>query len=505
MEFPSGKQKSSMWHGDCLIACPPKLGESSVYPSISLKRLLFPVFLIALSILTLPAGGLAQDGASQKHLTDFEAYVTNQPVDSSSPLAPFPGPGHNAWLMISAALVLFMTAPGLALFYGGLVRSKNVLSVIAQCYFAAGVIGLLWWFCGYSLIFGKGFQSPFLGGLEHLFFNGVTSAPNHDYSPWVSENIFAMFQLMFAIITPLLIFGATAERMKFSAVIGFIILWMFVVYFPTVHMAWGSTGFMNGIGNPDARIKAIDFAGAVIHITSGWTALTLCLILGKRVGYSHENMMPHSTVLCAVGTGMLWFGWYGFNAGSAQAADSIAAHAFVATTFSATTATLVWGMWEMWVRGKISVVGLCSGTVAGLVVVTPACGFLSPTSAVIIGALGGSACFLACAKLKAILGYDDSLDTFGVHGVGGTLGALLGGFFASATINPNLNTNLHDYVGKTLWLEQLKAIVLTIIIAVVATIAIAYIVKCATGLRLSEDKEREGLDLNEHGEEGYHV
>src|SRR6201986_3961498 len=326
-------------------------------------------------------------GTTQSSLEDpvasLEAYIKN--TDGSKTLADSPGPGHNAWMMTSAALVLFMTLPGLALFYGGLVRKKNVLSVLAQCLGIAGLVTLLWWSFGYSLVFGKGFNNGFLGGAEHFFLNGVTSSPNADYSFWVSENVYAMYQLMFAIITPALIVGAIAERMKYTALMTFMFFWMFIVYFPMAHMVWGITGFMNGIWNTGAGIKAIDFAGGtVVHMTSGWSSLILCLILGPRLGFNKEPMPPHSMVLCMVGTGMLWVGWYGFNAGSAVAADVIAANAFTTTTLATAVASFVWPMMEWLVRGKPSILGFCSGAVAGLVVITPACGFVTPTGGVII-------------------------------------------------------------------------------------------------------------------------
>jgi Amt family ammonium transporter len=313
-----------------------------------------------------------------------------------------------------------------------------------------------------------------------------------------------MYQLMFAIITPALIVGAIAERMKFSAIFLFMALWMFVVYFPLAHMVWGIDGLMNGVWNAKAAIKAIDFAGGtVVHMSSGWSALILCIILGPRLGFGKTPMPPHSMVLCMVGTGMLWVGWYGFNAGSAVAADGIAANAFTTTTIAAAVASFVWPMLEWFTRGKPSILGFCSGAVAGLVVITPACGFVTANGAVIIGLLAGVVPFLACTKLKAIFKYDDALDTFGVHAVGGTLGALMTGFLATADANGNLSTNLKDIVGKTLWLEQLKAIGLTLVLAIVGTVVIAYIVKAVLGLRPEPEAEMQGLDLADHGEEGY--
>jgi len=439
---------------------------------------------------------------SDERIAALEAYINN--TDPGKSLTGVAGPGHNAWMMTSAALVLFMTLPGLALFYGGLVRTKNVLSVMAQCLGIAGLVTILWWAFGYSLVFGKNFGSPFLGGSEFFFFKGVESATNTDYAYWVSHNVFAIYQLMFAIITPALIVGAIAERLKFSALMIFVTVWMFVVYFPLAHMIWGVTGYMNGVWNAGAAIKAIDFAGGtVVHMSSGWSALILCLILGPRLGFGKTPMPPHSLVLCMVGTGMLWVGWYGFNAGSAAAADGVAANAFTTTTLATAVASFTWAALEYFTRGKASVLGFCSGAVAGLVVVTPACGFITSTSSVWVGLLAGAIPFLACTKLKGWLKYDDALDTFGVHAVGGTLGALLTGIFATTSVNGNLNTNLKAIVGHSLWLEQLKAMGLTVILSAGATVIIAYVLKATIGLRPEVDDERTGLDLTDHGEEGY--
>jgi Amt family ammonium transporter len=439
----------------------------------------------------------------EQRVADLEAYVNNasRTPDVASKV-PGPGPGHNAWMMTSAALVLFMTLPGLALFYGGLVRKKNVLSVLAQCLGIAGLVTILWWAVGYSFVFASG--CPVLGGFKFAFLRGVGSTPNTDYAAWVSHDVFSMYQMMFAIITPALIVGAIAERMKYLAILGFVLLWMLVVYFPLAHMVWGVDGFMNGVWNAHAGIQAIDFAGGtVVHMSSGWSALVLCLILGKRLGLGREIMAPHSMVLCMVGTGMLWVGWYGFNAGSAVAADGIAANAFMTTTLAAAIASMTWGLAELIGRGKASILGFCSGAVAGLVVITPAAGFVNATGAVLIGVLAGLVPFLACVKLKTALGYDDALDTFGVHAVGGTLGALLTGILATPAVNPNLATNLKDIVGRSLWLEQLKAMGVTIALAVSATTVIAFVVRAAVDLRPSPEVETQGLDINEHGEEGY--
>jgi Amt family ammonium transporter len=339
-----------------------------------------------------------------------------------------------------------------------------------------------------------------------LFLSGVTSAPNTTYSVWVGQNTFSMYQLMFAIITPALIVGAIAERIKFSSLLVFVVGWMLIIYFPLAHMVWGGDGLMNGVWNAKAAIKAIDFAGGtVVHMSSGWSALVLALIVGHRKGFGTENFAPHSLVLTMIGTGMLWVGWYGFNAGSAVAADAIAAQAFTTTTLAAAIAGLSWAGVEWIVRDKPTVLGFCSGIVGGLVVITPAAGFVSPTSGVIIGVLAGVVPFLACTKLKNALGYDDALDTFGVHAVGGTLGAFVTGIFASADVNANLNTNLKDIVGQTLWLEQLKAIGVTLVISIVGTVVIGQIVKAVIGLRPTTEDEETGLDLTDHGERGYHT
>ncbi len=495
-----------------------------------MKRLLTILALITFVALA-PGSGRAADATSvtsappaptlEQRLASVEAYLNNGdptaalkdkdgkiPDGLVTPTSAVAGPGHNAWMMTSAALVLFMTLPGLALFYGGLVRRKNVLSVMAQCLGLAGLVTILWWLCGYSLVFADG-SGPIIGNLKFAFLNGVDSAPNTNYAYWVSQNVFSMYQLMFAIITPALIIGAIAERMKFKAILLFMTLWMFVVYFPLAHMVWGVDGLMNGVWNAKASIKAMDFAGGtVVHMSSGWSALILCIILGKRLGFPKEPMPPHSMVLCMVGTGMLWVGWYGFNAGSAVAADGIAANAFMTTTLATAVASFVWAMAEYTVKGKPSVLGFCSGAVAGLVVITPATGFVTANGAVIIGILAGIIPFLAVSFLKARFGYDDALDTFGVHAVGGTLGAFMTGVLARNSANANLATNLKDFVKDTalqpLVFEQLKAIALTIVLAVVGTTIIAYITKAVVGLRPSEEVETLGLDLTEHGEEGYH-
>jgi Amt family ammonium transporter len=467
------------------------------------------------------------EASVEQRLADLESYFGNVGVGGSgdstwtSKVGGIPGPGHNGWLMTCAALVLFMTLPGLALFYGGLVRKKNVLSVLAQCLGCAGMVTLIWWAVGYSLVFGKSFTesapgiSAFLGGTEFFFLKGVTSAPNTDYCYWVSQNVFAMYQLMFAIITPALIIGAIAERMKFTSIMLFIFIWMFVIYIPMAHMVWGVTGLMNGVWNGEAKITAIDFAGGtVVHMTSGWSALVLCIILGKRLGFGKEKMSPHSMVLCMVGTGMLWVGWYGFNAGSALAADGVSANAFMTTTLAAATAGFVWGLIEKIIKGQASILGMCSGVVAGLVVITPACGFVDATGAIIIGVLAAIVPYIFVMYVKKAVGYDDALDTFGVHAVGGTLGAILTGVLATSEVNGNL-TSVNTYAATNglaksleagnggLIMAQLTAVAITLAISIVGTAVIAMVVKAVIGLRPSAEVETVGLDISEHGEEGY--
>jgi len=474
-----------------------------------MKKLFLSLLLLATVFATrnavLAADAPAPERSIQERLEDLEAYVNNGARNASTN-APSkiagPGPGHNAWQMTSTALVLFMTLPGLALFYGGLVRRKNVLSVMAQCLGIAGLVTILWWICGYSMSFSAGGESikGIVGNMANAFLKDVDPYKVGAGYHWISDAMWSMFQLTFAIITPALIVGAIAERMKFSAVLAFVTLWMLVVYFPFAHMVWSTTGLMCGPLNPTASIKAIDFAGGtVVHMTSGWSALILCLILGKRIGYGREPMPPHSMVLCMIGTGMLWVGWYGFNAGSALGADGIASNAFMTTTLCAAVAGFVWGIVEWILKGKPSVLGFCSGIVAGLVVITPAAGFVTANSAVIMGILAGIIPFFAIAYLKKMLGYDDALDTFGVHGVGGTLGAILTGVFASEKANPVVAGLKDGLLGN-----QIKAVLLTIVWSVVASAIIAFIVKAVIGLRPTEEVETAGLDLAEHGEEGYH-
>jgi ammonium transporter, Amt family len=414
----------------------------------------------------------------------------------------------NAWMLTSAALVLMMTGPGLALFYGGLVRKKNVLGTMMQSFALMAVITVLWGLFSYSLAFGAG--NSFIGGLHNLFLRGVGATPDADYAATIPAQTFMVYQLMFAIITPGLIAGAFAERMKFSAMLVFMILWSIIVYDPMAHMVWGKGGLLNA--SLGGRFPTLDFAGGtVVHVTSGVSALVCALYLGKRVGYPKESMPPHSVVLSFIGACLLWVGWFGFNAGSALGAGSLATSAFVATHFAAAAAAVGWAGAE-WIRnGKPSVLGGVSGAVAGLVAITPAAGFVKPMPALLIGLIAGAFCYWMVAKVKAKLGYDDSLDAFGVHGAGGTLGALLTGVFAVSAVNPILK----DARGNTMasgvlegnahqLLNQFVGVAIAWGLAIVGTLIILKIVDLTIGLRVSEEEEIQGLDLSQHGEEGYY-
>jgi len=450
------------------------------------------------------------------------SIINTNLINSQGNYVSYPGAGHNAWLLASTALVLFMTLPGLALFYGGLVRKKNVLSVLAQCFLITGLTTILWYICSYGMIFGGdgtatgplGMTNDWIKGIVGnpkvcWMFNGVTSAPNPGYSYWVSENVYSMFQLMFAIITPALIVGSIAERMKFKAICVFMTLWILIVYNTQGHMVWGVNGYMNGCWNANATIHGLDFAGGtVVHMSSGWSGLVLCIILGKRIGYPKEPMPPHSIVLTYIGASMLWVGWYGFNSGSAVAGDIISANAFTTTTLATAVGSFVWPMWDWIVKGKPTVLGFCSGAVAGLVLITPACGYVLPSGAMWIGIAAGTIPWFMCYKVKGWLGMDDALDAWSVHGVGGMCGAIMTGMFARNAANPNLAVNLSKYVTDKIFqpqlIEQLKTVVVSLVLFIVGTIVIAYITKALVGLRPTEEIEIAGLDIAEHGEEGYH-
>jgi ammonium transporter, Amt family len=415
--------------------------------------------------------------------------------------------GDNAWMLVSAALVLLMTGPGLALFYGGLVRRKNVLGTMMQSFILMVVVTVIWAVVGYSLAFGG--SGPFLGDLRFALLNNVGSAPNPDYAGTIPQQTFMVYQLMFAIITPALICGAFAERMKFSAMVLFTALWSLIVYFPMAHMVWGKGGLLNAFLG--GKIPCFDFAGGtVVHITSGVSALICALYLGKRVGYPGVTMKPHSMVLSFIGACLLWVGWFGFNAGSALAASGLATSAFVATHFGAATAALGWILAEWIHTGKPSVLGGISGAVAGLVAITPASGFVKPFPAMAIGLTAGVVCYLMVVKVKQKFGYDDSLDAFGVHGAGGTLGAILTGVFATNLVNDGLKDaaghpvamGLVDGHGSQV-LNQLVACGISWLLAIVGTLVILKVCDLIIGLRVTSDQEEEGLDLSQHGEEGY--
>jgi Amt family ammonium transporter len=468
------------------------------------KRLIAGL-LSAVLILTVAQGLRAQTGAvAPSPSTDVTARLDKleqQAADAKSS-------ADNAWMLTCAALVLMMTGPGLALFYGGLVRKKNILGTMMQSFALMAVVTVLWALFSYSLSFGPG--NSFIGGFQNLFLRGVGAAPDGDYAATIPAQTFMVYQLMFAIITPGLIAGAFAERMKFSAMLVFMVLWSIIVYDPMAHMVWGKGGFLNA--SLGGRFPTLDFAGGtVVHITSGVSALVCALYMGKRVGYPKEPMVPHSVVLSFIGACLLWVGWFGFNAGSALAAGSLATSAFVATHFAAAAAAIGWAGAE-WIRnGKPSVLGGISGAVAGLVAITPASGFVKPMPALIIGLIAGVFCYWMVAKVKARFGYDDSLDAFGVHGAGGTLGAILTGVFAVSAVNPIFKDARGNATASGLLegnahqlLNQLVGVAIAWALAIVGTLVILKLVDVTIGLRVSEEDEVQGLDLSQHGEEGYY-
>jgi ammonium transporter, Amt family len=411
----------------------------------------------------------------------------------------------NAWMLVSAALVLMMTGPGLALFYGGLVRRKNTLAIMMQSFMLMAVISVMWALVGYSLCFGG--NGPVIGSFEHAFLRGVGAEPNPDYAGTIPQLTFMVYQLMFAIITPALITGATAERMKFSGSVVFLTLWFLVVYAPLAHMVWGKGGFLNA--SLGGKFPTLDFAGGtVVHISSGVSALVCALYLGKRTGYPRQPMPPHSLVLSFIGACLLWVGWFGFNAGSALASSPLATSAFVATHFATAAAALSWSAAEWVKNGRPSALGAISGAVAGLVAITPAAGFVAPMPALAIGFIAGALCYWMVTKVKAIFGYDDALDAFGVHGAGGTIGALLTGVFAQKVINPIYGAGkpvggLDGHWGQVG--NQLAGVLTAWTIALVGTFVLLKIVDAIIGLRVSEEQEIEGLDITQHGEEAYNL
>ncbi len=436
------------------------------------------------------------NAAVTQHLQQLDQAVANAQLSAD-----------NGWMLVSAALVLMMTIPGLALFYGGLVRKKNVLSTMMHSFAMTGIISVVWAFVGYSLCFGSG--NSFIGSFHHLFLRGVGAAPDPAYAATIPQATFMIYQLMFAIITPALISGAFAERMKFSAMALFTLLWSLFVYAPMAHMVWGKGGLLNA--SLGGAIPTLDFAGGtVVHITSGVSALVCALYLGKRLNYPKEPMPPHSVVLSFIGAGLLWVGWFGFNAGSALSAGTLATSAFVATHFGAAAAAMGWSLAEWFRNGKPSALGAISGAVAGLVAITPAAGFVGPMPALAIGFLAGLVCFFMVVKVKQWFGYDDSLDAFGVHGAGGTLGAILTGVFASRAINP-IFKDAHGNALPVGWIDgnwrqvvhQLGGVGIAWVISIVGTLVLLKVVDLLVGLRVDPSDEIDGLDLSQHGEEGY--
>ena len=461
--------------------------------SRTFKLLLLPAFL------GIPAFALAQTAsapAASAPATQAQIAALQQAVQNAQ------SAGDNAWMLVSAALVLLMTGPGLALFYGGLVRKKNILATMMQSFAMMGLVTILWAVVGYSLAFGHG--NSFIGGFEHLFLRGVGLAPNTDYAPTIPEQTYMIYQLMFAIITPALITGAFAERMKFSAMAVFLSLWSLFVYCPMAHMVWGVGGLLNATGG---RFPSLDFAGGtVVHVTSGVSALVTCLYLGKRIGYPQTAMPPHSMTLSFIGACLLWVGWFGFNAGSALAASSLATSAFVNTHFATAAAAIGWSIAEWIHNGKPTALGAISGAVAGLVAITPASGFVQPMSALLIGLLAGLVCFFMVFAVKSFFGYDDSLDAFGVHGAGGTLGALLTGLLATRAINAAFGKDsptgaLDGHWGQLL--NQFAGVAVAWAISIVGTLVLLFVVDKIVGLRVSPEEEAAGLDLSQHNEEGY--
>ena len=465
------------------------------------RRLIPRIAILFILLGFTPLHLFAQNSSTADSQSKRIAALEQQAADAKSS-------ADNAWMLTSSALVLMMTGPGLALFYGGLVRKKNVLGTMMQSFAMMAVITVLWAIVGYSLAFGTG--NGFIGGFHNAFLRGVGLQPDVDYAATIPLQTFMVYQLMFAIITPALITGAFAERMKFSAMLLFLILWSLFVYDPMAHMVWGKGGLLNA--SLGGRFPTLDFAGGtVVHVSSGVSALVCALYLGKRLGYPKVAMPPHSVVLSFIGACLLWVGWFGFNAGSALGAGGLATSAFVATHFGAAAAAIGWSGAEWLRNGKPSALGAISGAVAGLVAITPAAGFVSPMSALIIGVIAGVFCFWMVTKVKSRFGYDDSLDAFGVHGAGGTIGALLTGIFASSVINPIFKDANGNVLPSGLFegnahqlLNQFVGVAIAWVLGIVGTLILLTIVDKVVGLRVTEEQEIQGLDLSQHGEEGYY-
>jgi Amt family ammonium transporter len=452
-----------------------------------------------------PTSAPSSPAATSSSASDNAKAVNDKLAQLDQRVTAAQSAGDNAWMLVSAALVLMMTGPGLALFYGGLVRRKNTLAIMMQSFLLMALISVLWALVGYSLCFGG--NGPVIGGFEHAFLRGVGADPNPDYAGTIPQSTFMIYQLMFAIITPALITGATAERMKFSGTVLFLTLWFLVVYAPLAHMVWGKGGLLNAaLGG---KFPTLDFAGGtVVHISSGVSALVCALYLGKRTGYPKQPMPPHSLVLSFIGACLLWVGWFGFNAGSALAASALATSAFVATHMATAAAAMSWSIAEWFKNGRPSALGAISGAVAGLVAITPAAGFVAPMPALAIGFIAGLVCYFMVTKIKSIFGYDDALDAFGVHGAGGTIGALLTGVFAQQVINPIFGAGKAVGGMDGHWGQlgnQLVGVLISWGFAIVGTIVLLKITDIITGVRVSETEEIEGLDITQHGEEAYNL
>ncbi len=454
-----------------------------------LTRSRFFISLLPVFVMTIPALCQADDMTARVQKLEAVASSAQSAAD-------------NAWVLTCSALVLLMTVPGLALFYGGLVRQKNVISTMLKSLICVGIATLMWALVGYSLVFSEG--NAFVGGFDFAFLRGVGAEPNPDYAATIPQQTFMIFQLMFAVITPALITGAFAERIRFPAKIAFTSLWLLVVYYPLAHMVWGKGGFLNAVAG--GAIPALDFAGGtVVHISSGVSALVCALYLGRRVDYRNSPTPPHSTVLSLIGAALLWFGWFGFNAGSALSANALATNAFVTTHFAAAAAMLAWTLIDWLKNGKPTAIGAISGAVAGLVCITPGAGFVTPMSALIIGFIAGAACYVMVVEVKKIFGYDDTLDVFGIHGVGGAVGAIATGVFATAAVNPifkDAPVGLVD--GNPVQIvNQAAGILIAAALSAIGTFAILKVVDLLIGLRVSEKDEIAGLDATQHGEIAY--
>lgn len=467
--------------------------------------LLAVLFIVLLAPASLFAQTASPSVASSSTSADASKALNDKLAQLDQRVTAAQSSADNSWMMVSAALVLMMTGPGLTLFYGGLVRRKNMLAIMMQSFMLMAVISVLWALVGYSLAFGG--NGPVIGGFEHAMLRGVGAEPNPDYAGTIPQATFMIYQLMFAIITPALITGATAERMKFSGTVLFLTLWFFVVYAPLAHMVWGKGGILNAaLGG---KFPCLDFAGGtVVHISSGVSALVCALYIGRRTGFPRQPMPPHSLTLSFVGACLLWVGWFGFNAGSALASNSLATSAFIATHFATAAAAISWSLAEWIKNGRPSALGAISGAVAGLVAITPAAGFVGPMSALVIGFIAGIACYLMVTKVKSAFGYDDALDAFGVHGAGGTIGAILTGFFAQQVVNPIFGAGKPVGALDGHWGQlgnQLIGVAIAWGFALVGTIVLLKVTDLITGIRVTEEQEIEGLDITQHGEEAYNL